>query len=124
MNKTLARSAASLAALAMMAGTWTSTASAHHALRAVSAAPPLPAVPQSIVNASKKFKGQPVVLYGLNFGIELDTVKALAQKFSQATGIKATIQPVPASATDAYASIVRQLDAHSSAIDVYSLDVI
>jgi trehalose/maltose transport system substrate-binding protein len=83
-----------------------------------------PAVPADILGAAKKDKGQSIVFYGPNVGVEEQAAVALANKFSQQTGVKVTFNPMPTSATDQYANYQRLLTSHSSAIDVIDMDVI
>jgi trehalose/maltose transport system substrate-binding protein len=132
MKQYLVRGIAALATLGVVFGSWTVTASAHPArhvadvsgAKEMAAATRPPAVSQSILGATKKFKGQKIVFYGLNVGVELTTLKTLAKTFSQQTGVTVGVNPMPASASDQYSNVQRLLTSHSSAVDVIDMDVI
>lgn len=116
-----------LVTLGVIVATWSSPAAAQGSkvarAKAV-AALAAPSVPANILQAAKKFKGQSIVFYGPNVGVELAAAKALTKKFSQQTGVNVTFNPMPTSATDQYANYQRLLTSGSSAIDVIDMDVI
>lgn len=127
MKRQFVRVASILGGVGMLAATWSSPAiaqrSSTEAVSAVSAMA-VPAVPPAILRAAKKFSGQSITFYGPNIGTEMKTAVALATKFSQQTGVHVKFVPMPASATDQYATYQRVFSSHSSAIDVADLDVI
>jgi trehalose/maltose transport system substrate-binding protein len=124
MSNLITRCVAGLVGLVLVAATWSSPAAAQRSSIQAVGAMAVPNVPPAILQAAKKFKGQTILFYGPNIGTEMKSAVALAKKFSQQTGIHVKFNPMPASATDQYATYQRVFSAHSSTIDVADLDVI
>lgn len=96
------------------------------------AASPSPAAELSIDNppevpnadAASAYSGASLTYYGDGVGIGNQLDKALAAKFTKATGINIEVIPRPADATETYATYQRTFEAKSGDIDVMMVDVI
>ncbi|MDI3339428.1 MAG: ABC transporter substrate-binding protein [Sphaerobacter sp.] len=75
-------------------------------------------------DAASQYRGQTITYYGDTVGIGGELDQALAQKFTEATGITINIVPKPQSATENYATYLRLFQAQSPDMDVMMIDVI
>lgn len=82
--------------------------------------------PPAVANAAaaKAFANQSLTYYGDGVGIGNDIDKALANRFTQDTGIKINVIPRPQSATDTFSQYQRFFQGQSADLDVLMVDVI
>jgi trehalose/maltose transport system substrate-binding protein len=86
---------------------------------AIGTPPPVPGA-----EAARQYQGATLIYYGDAVGLGAELDRALAQQFTQDTGINITIVPKPQDATENYATYQRFFQARSADVDVMMLDVI
>ncbi|MBV9355995.1 MAG: ABC transporter substrate-binding protein, partial [Chloroflexi bacterium] len=82
--------------------------------------------PPAVANAAqaKQYASQKITYYGDGVGIGNDIDKALAQRFTQDTGVQVNVIARPQSSSDSFAQYQRFFQGQSADIDVLMIDVI